>query len=81
MGTVFLSQSQIAEIERDKDSSTPENLISEIRQRLEEAREELLIMEHQIEDERYQKEQARKESLEWKTVFLAYSNFYLIKIV
>ena len=26
-------------------------------------------MEHQIEDERYQKEQARKESLEWKTVF------------
>ena len=72
MGTVFLSQSQIAEIERDKDSSTPENLISEIRQRLEEAREELLIMEHQIEDERYQKEQARKESLEWKTVFFAY---------
>ena len=66
----------MAEIERDKDSSTPENLISEIRQRLEEAREELLIMEHQIEDERYQKEQARKESLEWKMVWL--KNIFLI---
>lgn len=40
----------------------------EIRQRLEEAREELLTLEHQIEEERLQKEEAWKEILKWKMV-------------
>jgi len=76
---VEMYQNELDQIERDKDAiSGPEVLVGEIRHRLEEAREELLSMEHQIEEERSQKEEAWKEISQWKMVEFKFYNFTVV---